>query len=176
MATAISTTIVSLNQICMNYTQKIKTRRFVYHLTYKVHRESILKKGLLANCYENQYKNAIFAHNTSKPSHLWYPYVLDVYDIPYHLLNIVVNNDYCIETDFLLLNYDIWRIDTKALKRQWYFDNIAISQFLEGENYPYYVMTFGNIPPTALKLVNLSKPFEIEFKKKEVAHIYTHFK
>ncbi len=160
----------------MNYRKKIKTRRFVYHLTYSIYRESILKKGLLANSCENIYKNAIFAHNTNKPFHLWYPYVLDVYDIPLHLLNIITNNEYYIETDFLILNYDIWRIDTAAINKQWFLDDIAISQFLDGEIYPYYVMTFGDIPPSALKLIQLNKPFEIEFKKKEVAHIYTHFK
>jgi hypothetical protein len=37
-------------------------------------------------------------------------------------------------------------------------------------------MTYGDIPPSALMLVDLFQPFDIEMVESEVAHIVPHFK
>ena len=162
-----------------NYTSKIQPRRYVYHLTHSENREFILRKGLKANSSKGFYKNAVFAHNTNQLTHYWYPYVMDQYDIMFGMVKQKVklmNFASWLEQDFVTMKYDIWRIDTYALNKNWFVDDIAINNFLNGIKYPYYVMTYGDIPPSALMLVDLFQPFDIEMVESEVAHIVPHFK
>ena len=61
-----------------NYQKQITPRRFVYHVSYRKKRASILKNGLIGGSNETiGYQNAIFAHNHYKINGLWYPYVID---------------------------------------------------------------------------------------------------
>ena len=171
-----------LTQLCMkNYSSKIKPRRYVYHLTYSENREFIVRKGLVASSRDGalSYKNAVFAHNTNKITEYWYPYILDQYDIMFGMIKEIVNLmnfGSWLEQDFVTMKYDIWRIDTHALNRNWFLDNVAGRDFLKGINYPYYVMSYGDIPPSALMLVDLFQPYDIEMVENEVAHIVPHFK
>lgn len=162
-----------------NYSSKIKPRRYVYHLTYSENREFILRKGLKANSSAGLYRNAVFAHNTNQLTDYWYPYVMDQYDIMFGMVKQEVklmNFGSWLEQDFVTMKYDIWRIDTHALNRNWFVDNVAVTDFLNGIKYPYYVMTYGDIPPSALMLVDLFQPFDVEMVEDEVAHIVPHFK
>lgn len=47
--------------------------------------------------------------------------------------------------------YDFWRIDTFDLKKDWFLDNGGMNDFYYGSQFPFLVVTFDNIPPTALK-------------------------
>ncbi len=89
-----------------NYKQKITPRRYVYHITKKDNRCSIMKDGLVGNSSQTiGYSNAIFAHNNCQQQDFWYPYVLDSWEIR--------NFGKTILDDYNILGYDVWRIDTK---------------------------------------------------------------
>lgn len=160
-----------------NYQQRITPQRFVYHLTSKSNRLSIAKKGLIGHSTQSiGYQNAIFAHNHCKPSCLWYPYILDVYDSNPNQTIKFLNDENFIVTDFALMNYDVWKIDTKAIKNEWFVDNVALKDFLAGSWYPYYVVTFRDIPASALKLIDYLNPYGFFHKKGEVAHVFSQYK
>jgi hypothetical protein len=162
-----------------NYSVKIKPRRYVYHLTCSENREFILLEGLKANSKNGYYRNAVFAHNTNKLTDCWYPYVLDQYEIMFGVIKEpakLMNFGSWIEQDFITMKYDIWRIDTYALNRTWFIDNLAMNNFMNGVNYPYYIMSYGDIPTSAIKLVDLFQPFDFQMMEIGVAHISSHFK
>jgi len=164
--------------------KKITPRRFVYHLTKKSHRASIARYGLLA-CSGSWYENTVFAHNSNSINSDWYPYVhADVFYYtcvtggPGKYYSQIINDDQPIVTNMLyFLEYDVWRIDTHKLKRVWFIDSVAAAEFLLNPTIPFYIMSYGDIPVSALKLINLEKPVDIFYQKADgVAHIVNHLR
>lgn len=134
-----------------NYTLPVKTNRFLYHVSYSCNRESILEKGLIG-CPKkiNDFTDAIFAHNSAIPDYRWYPFCFDVdWDWDYSIKFDDPFDDFAYQME--KNGYDFWRIDTWQLKNKWFLDNIGMDVFHEGSRYPLLVVTFENIPPTALK-------------------------
>ena len=134
-----------------NYSLKVKPRRFVYHVSRSSHRESILKKGLVGCPRKiNGFRNAIFAHNNPIPDYGWYPFCFDVgssWDYSIDFEDPVDSFAYQMEKN----GYDFWRIDTWEFKKEWFLDDVGMNDFYEGSRYPFLIVTFDNIPPTALK-------------------------
>ena len=151
-----------------NYTTLVNVNRYVFHISYQCNRESILEKGLKANSKPNTigYLNAVFAHNCNFLDLNWYPLVLDFYDW----------NFWCEETELDLNDnemilrrfencYDVWRIDTTKLGKQWFIDDIGEKEFEKGIFRPenLYVVAFGDIPRDCIELAKL----EVEFTCKQ---------
>jgi hypothetical protein len=147
----------------------VKTGRYVYHMTHKMNRKSIKKKGIIASACEGLgYSNAVFAHNSAVPTLYWYPFVnsrfeyVDIAEHPEYYFDFDSVGSY---RDFKYLNdlYDIWEIDTVKLGKEWYLDKAALRDFggdIFGGN-ELYVFTLGNISADCIRLVEL-KP---EWKK-----------
>jgi hypothetical protein len=158
-----------------NYTLPVRTNRFLYHVSYSSNRESIFKKGLIG-CPKkiNDFTNAIFAHNSSIPDYGWYPFCFDVgweWDYSVKFDDPVDDFAYQMEKN----GYDFWRIDTWQLKNKWFLDDIGMDDFYEGSQYPLFVVTFENIPPTVLKRYKIhAEPKIIRFNG--VAHIEGRFR
>ena len=134
-----------------NYALKVKPRRFIYHVTCSSHRESILKKGLIG-CPKkiNGFRNAIFAHNSPMPDYSWYPFCFDAgwgWDYSIKFEDPVDSFAHQMEQN----GYDFWRIDTWNFKKEWFLDDVGMDDFYEGSRFPFLIVTFDNIPPTALK-------------------------
>lgn len=135
--------------------KEIKTRRYVYHLTYEVCRESILEDGLLGGEGYKGLVDPVFAHNRPIPNKIWYPYIMDSWDWLFKdEYGLMVDSYYdYLKYQSLSKGYDVWEIDTHKIKdMKWYIDPWATKDFLDGMNYPYYVVTEGWIPPSVLKL------------------------
>jgi hypothetical protein len=162
--------------------RKVTPRRFVYHVSRKSVRDSIAKHGLIARHYDRIGGNAIFAHNSNQLDRDWYPYCFDVfYFTPRGTgknKSQIINDDKPVVTNFVyLLEFDVWRIDTHKLNRNWYIDNAACYDFMQKLNIPFYLFTYGDVPPSALKLIDLEKPIDIFYNKtKGVAHVINHFR
>lgn len=163
----------SMNQ----YSKKITPRPYVYHISSFRNRASIQKNGLLGK--DNSiigYKNAVFAHNTCEVSFDWHPFNIDFMEACFSgRLHYGLESEDPILLYFIALGYDVWRIDTRALKQNWFVDEIAQEDFLDGMSYPYYVVTFGNIPPSALKLVDIENPIKC-YVNNGVANIVNEFR
>ena len=61
--------------------------------------------------------------------------------------------------------YDVWRIDTTKLGKQWFIDDIGEKEFEKGIFRPenLYVVAFGDIPRDCIELAKL----EVEFTCKQ---------
>ena len=118
--------------------KKVKTLRYVYHITHPKNVKKILEKGLQARvgfCYELYSKSkgfnkedvppAIFAFNLSK-NKLKDP------------------KEY---VEYRILGGHVFRIDTKKLSNVWYKD----AHFHTSD---VRIVTFEDIPPSAIKFVN----------------------
>lgn len=153
-----------------NYTLPVKTNRFLFHVSLKKNRKSILKKGLIGHPEEiNGYTNAVFAHNSSIPAYRWYPFCFDVdwyWDYSMTFDDPMDDFAYQMKKN----GYDFWRIDTWQLKNRWFLDNVGMNDFYEGSNYPLFVVTFDNIPPYALKRYKIHAEPKI-IRLNGVAHI-----
>jgi len=157
-----------------NYKTPVNASRYVYHISYQRNRQSILQNGLKANSKPNTigYENAVFAHNYSFLDLNWYPLVLDFYEWTF----------WCDETETELdLNdnemilrrfencYDVWRIDTNKLGRQWFRDGVGEKDFnydlfgVERRPENLYVVSFGDIPRDCIELAKL----EVEYTRRE---------
>lgn len=151
-----------------NYKQKITPRRYIYHISKKCYRNLIIKEGLIGKSNSIiGYKNAIFAHNTPQRLNFWFPYILDRWELDLDGFKTPLEK-------FIILKYDVWRIDTRKIINEWFLDNVAQEDFLNGSKYPFYIVTFENIHPSALKLVDLKNPLKI-FYKNGVTHIVNEF-
>ncbi len=157
--------------------EETKVEKYVYHLTGKHTREGIKKNGLVAEkkWYYKAEKYPVYAHNTHRFSEDWYWYCLDLYQYgssyfdPYisHLLN---ERD---ETRFFVNHYyDIWRIDTEMVNKEWFIDFCGLKENSHvKEN--YYVKCFNNIPVEALTLCTLDIDLAEEINIKDnIEHIY----
>jgi hypothetical protein len=156
----------------MDSLKKVTPHRFVYHLTKKSNRASIAHFGLLA-CDGSWYENAVFSHNSNSINSDWYPYVFE--DVFYYTCitggsgkyySQIINDDQPIVTNMLyFLEYDIWRIDTHKLNRDWFIDSVTAAEFLLNPTIPFYIMSHSDIPVSALKLINLENPIDIFLQK-----------
>ena len=146
-----------------HYDKEIKPNRYVYHITSKVFRESILTKGLVAKTSKYlPYQNSIFAHNCKLITMEWYPLVFDKYTWP-----ILETYDWSWEqpSDSELITkainryYDIWQIDTYVHSTKWYIDDIGQKEL--GASFvstsDLYIVSNGNIPKEAITLCHLRK-------------------
>ena len=149
-----------------NYTLPVVTGRYIYHISYQHHRESIKQNGLKANSKPNTigYENAVFAHNADCLDVEWYPLTMDKYDwgfcCPQETGQMQLD-----DTDVVLMRfedcYDVWQIDTLKLGRQWYSDDVAEREFEKSLFRPefLYVVSFGDIPPDCIELARIEVDF-----------------
>lgn len=144
--------------------ERVKTGRYVYHMTSRMNRMSIKEKGIIASSSEYLgYSNAVYAHNSDIPSLYWYPFV----NSRFEYVDIPENPEYYFDfdsvgssRDFVHLTdcHDVWEIDTLKLGKKWFLDDAALGDF-GGDIYggrDLYVFTFGSIPVDCIRLVKLS--------------------
>lgn len=121
------------------YSKKITPRPYVYHISSPRNRASIKKHGLLGK--DNSiisYKNAVFAHNTCELSYDWHPFNLDFLEVCFSGgFHYGLESENHILLNFIALGYDVWRINTRAQKQNWFVDEIAQGEFLDGISYPF---------------------------------------
>jgi hypothetical protein len=161
-----------------NYTLKVKTNRFIFHVSESFNRKSILKNGL-SGCALEMYgfRSAIFAHNSAIPDYNWFPFCFDVCWFWKQSVGFVGSNDKFDSFAYLTekYGYDFWRIDTWKIKNEWFLDNIGMDDFYEGSKYPFFVVTFDDIPPSALKRYEFHPEHKV-IKLDGVAHIQGRFR
>ena len=140
-----------------HYTQRITPEQHIYHISYRKNRESILRDGLKANSNENiGYSNAVFAHNCTFPTIDWYPCVIDHYMWNWKDGEGFINMDPTSKELIVAFKemYDIWRIDSVKLKKQWFIDTVGELEF-KGSLYKQkklYILCFGDIPVECIQL------------------------
>ena len=132
--------------------QRAIINRYVYHVANRKTRESILKKGLIqsAEDYFN-IPNAVYANNGIIPEYCWYPWV--------------------IYWDFLLEDFDFWRIDTLKLGAAWFVDRVMYKDSFAKSESTLYVYTKNHIPAECLTLFTHQKSKEYFYQKDGVAHV-----
>ena len=117
--------------------KEVVPNRYLYHLTNKENRSSILYNGLIPMSFANSswidtpsllYPNSVFANNTD--------YFPCFFPLDEWLYKPVCHN-----------NIEIWRIDTNECSNIWYRDTNILNS----------VMTLGKIPPKALKLFRINR-------------------
>lgn len=161
-----------------NYTLKVKTNRFIYHVSLSCLRKSILKNGLLGYaCEMYGFRNAIFAHNSAIPDYRWFPFCFDACFPWENSVNFINSEDNFESFAYLTdkYGYDFWRIDTWKIKNEWFLDDIGMDDFFEGSKYPFFVVTFDDIPPSALKRYEFHPEHKV-IKLDGAAHIQGRFR
>jgi hypothetical protein len=119
--------------------KKIQPERFVWHVTSKRNRQSILATGLDA---QKSKHNAVCANNQSRNILFFYPFCINEY-----------NGEF---TPLMLTQYDYWRIDTTKVSADWYIDpNMkgGPSEFMGSDR--NFVVTETSIPVEALTLYKI---------------------
>ena len=128
--------------------KRIIPQKYVWHLSPRRNRKSIMKKGLISSLSEH---NCVFANNQSVNIDLFYPFCVNIY---YDRIN---------EEDYL--EYDYWRIDTSKIQATWYIDpnlsNGPREYMGKNEN---FIVTETSIPPNALKLYRIDPQFLRTYK------------
>jgi hypothetical protein len=120
-----------------NKIKSVTPNKFVWHVSYRKHRESILKHGLIpqessksedwGNNKHIKYPKVIYVNNHNDFT-WWFPFM---------------ESCYC-ELD--TTKYDVWKIDTEMVcKKGWYTDYNLTSD-------ADFLFTFNRIPPEALSL------------------------
>jgi hypothetical protein len=146
----------------MNYVpkspRKIKTNRYLFHVSHPTNREGIQNYGLFVN--EKDYSvipNGVYAHNLlTQPDYNWYPFVMF--------------GDYdsgCINDNDPLKLYDFWRIDTQKIENDWFIDYAARYDFGPEMGYDpkdMYVYTDKDVSIRALQLFRLQNDQFWEFE------------
>lgn len=138
--------------------RKIKTNRFLFHVSHPSCREGIQKYGLLVN--EKSYSeipDGVYAHNLlTEPDYHWYPFVLI--------------GDYdpgCINDKDPLKLYDYWRIDTRKIENNWYIDYAGRYDFGHLIGYDpkdMYIYTDKDVSIRALQLFRLQNDKTWQFE------------
>jgi hypothetical protein len=134
--------------------REVKVGRYVYHLTQKHKRKSILKYGLKGSTNQKlDYQQAVFAHDSNLLTSDWF-YVMDMVNIErseilfFQRCKGIYDNhalDLYVLAQYVSLKMDIWRIDTYMLDRKWFLDeNLGFSQI--------HVVSFGDIPAQSIQL------------------------
>lgn len=161
------------------YTQPVSTARYVYHITSKAYRDSINKEGLKAQSSKGKFlhfKNALFAHNSDVFTTDWYPITMDYIEWRYWQIEWKAipycNDNKAIKYAFDNY-YDIWRIDTQQLSKQWFIDDVAQEDF-KGDFYnsdDLFVVTFNSVPREFIDLCTI----ELQYIEKEVDNVRIHY-
>lgn len=126
-----------------NLFQKIKPQRFVWHLSPRKNRKSILKQGLIAAL--SSY-GCVFANNQSRDIDFFYPFCVYLY-----------YGDFTQES---YLAYDYWKIDTSMIKADWFIDpNMANGPEEYMGTSRNFIFTEASIPPEALTLHKIDSRF-----------------
>lgn len=153
----------------MKTTNPIQTDRYLYHLSGKYNRESILEHGLDTSLCENVIKReyGVFAHNSPNPSWDWFWLCMDWWDFCFY-------HDYMAQYEsihrrmeiYYYLNdkYDVWRIDNNIAKKDWYIDETGW-RTTECDQKDLYVYCNGVIAKEAITLCVLDR------EEKEVIRI-----
>lgn len=134
--------------------QKAYTGQYVYHLSYKSKRDSIMELTLKGyrDMKPISKRGLVFAHNTDQVSMNWYWMCLDIYE-----------KQFCDEDEehyayrdqlrcFVNKHYDIWRIDNDIANKNWYVDQIGYHDCFDDVKKDYFIKCFGNIKKDALTL------------------------
>lgn len=155
--------------------KKIKVEPYVWHISPKCNRESILMHGLLPiqkELINNQFIYLLFANNFSDDITNMYPIASLIYDDTHYIEIPESENEksklvkkfekmYC-------PRYDFWRINTKISANDWFIDpNLELDLRITniGANNPKkYVCTKQKIKPKALDLF----AYDGKFSKKNV--------
>jgi hypothetical protein len=121
---------------------KFKSRRFVFHVSPKSNRESILEFGLLTSCKDGYFKHCtkenpdarLFVHNFPFP-------VLgqDFGNLVYPTAAYGGHNDP--PEDF-----DYWLIDTKGLDNIWYIDFVMLNDLIRFKDIGYGLHLWSTTP------------------------------
>ncbi len=130
---------------------KFKSRRFVFHVSRKSDRESILEFGLLPRG-----KHSFFEHYPKENPDAR----LFVHNFPFPVLQIdfyklVFPYAVCGFEYHYPEEYDYWLIDTKGLDNIWYIDFMMLSDvnsLLKGNYFGYHLWTPTPIPAEAIRL------------------------
>ena len=148
--------------------RKINVNRYLFHVSHPIHREEILKFGLLA--FEKEYSSiptGVYAHNIlSEPSFDWYPFVYP-FESDYELGKMYRGN--------VVKAYDYWRIDTHQINNEWFIDYAARGDFkilLGYDPKTMYVYTNKDVSLRALTLFRFQNEETWEFKGEKGAIHY----
>jgi hypothetical protein len=166
---------MKMNSNSKNYTLAVKTNRYVYHVSYRCSRESIKKNGLIGGSSEIiKYSNAIFAHNNPIPNYRWFPFCFDeVYNWNFDVKFNDSFDDFAYQVE--KNNFDFWQIDTQKINNKWFLDDIGMGDFYEASRFPFLVVTFGIIPPQALKRFRFHEEPKLTYSN-GVAHVQGRFR
>ena len=149
------------NYADLDFRVKAKTGQFVYHLTRKSKRASILEHGLVSSLSRggrDQY-NMVFAHNSNIVRESWYWIALDIWEWSfwdYQARKIDFKTPRDCFRYFVNKFYDIWRIDNTIAKKKWYIDFYRLDDQSEMET-NLYVKSYGEIKKEALTLCCLDR-------------------
>jgi hypothetical protein len=148
--------------------RKINVNRYLFHVSHPIHREEILKFGLLA--FEKEYSSiptGVYAHNIlSEPSFDWYPFVYP-FESDYELGKMYRGN--------VVKAYDYWRIDTHQINNEWFIDYAARGDFkilLGYDPKTMYVYTNKDVSLRSLTLFRFQNEETWEFKGEKGAIHY----
>ena len=128
---------------------KFKSRRFVFHVSPKSNRESILEFGLLTSC-KGRFKHCPEEKSDAK---------LFVHNFPFPVLHQDFGNlvyptaVYCGHND-PPEEYDYWLIDTKGLDNIWYIDFVMLNDLIlfKDIGYGLHLWSPTPIPAEAIRL------------------------
>jgi len=132
--------------------QRAIINRYVYHVAHRKVRESILKKGLIQSAVDHfNIPNAVYANNGIIPEYCWYPWI--------------------IYWEYLLEDFDFWRIDTLKLGAAWFVDRVMYKDSCAKSESTLYVYTKNHIPAECLTLFTHQESKEYFYQKDGVAHV-----
>jgi hypothetical protein len=152
----------------MNYVpkspKKIKTNRYLFHVSHPMSREGIQHYGLLMSKFEETSRNGVYAHNLiTEPDFNWWPF-----------LEFGLADDGPIEKNPLKY-YDYWRIDTQLISTDCFIDEWARHDFMSIFHFDprdMYIYTNGDIPVRALQLFRFQNDQFWEFNGTQGAYHY----
>lgn len=151
----------------------IKVAPFIWHLSPKSNRQTILKHGLLPlkkTLVDNQFTYLLFANNFSNEITNMYPIASLVYDSFFYIESPKTESDEkrvirAFEKEYCS-RYDFWRINTKIVSNEWFVDphlelEVSVANIGTG-NSKSYVCTKQKIDPEALELFEYNGRFSGE--------------
>jgi hypothetical protein len=123
--------------------KKIQPQKFVWHLSPKKNRASILYSGLNTLMIDDK---CVCANNQSHNILFFYPFCLDIYFDRFSYED--------------MLKFDFWRIDTRKVKGEWYIDpNMERGPKNYMGSSKNFIITEASIPVEALTLFKIDMRF-----------------
>jgi hypothetical protein len=123
--------------------QPVKPKRYLWHVTRKHNRNSIIQHGLRTELSAHK---CIFANNQSRNIDFFYPFCIHLF--------------YETFEDEQYLEYDYWRIDTKKVKADWFIDpNMKNGPKEYMGSSKNFLFTQSSIPKEALRLFKIDARF-----------------